>query len=439
MIPRDYQEVQSTFALKILQKYLLVYLNWEERTGKSLTAILIVEKSLVQRCLIITKKKAIGNIDIKKYDKDKEGWADTLRAYKYNKHYDLTTFGKAHNYNPDNYDIIIIDEAHNFISGYPKPSSTHIKIAKLTKGKPIILLSATPHAQGRQLMYHQFSLSSWSPWRNYSTFYNWFKNYGKPYTIKAQGRDVNQYDRVNDDLVEASMSHLFISKTRKELGFTHEPKDKKHYIELSENTKKLYNKLMKDKVIKVGRIKILADTVIKERFSLHMIEGGTIKVTLNTQCILEANTIKEAEIVKVVREKIGDLHLCHVYYILPNNEKIQYILDTWGDTSDIAIMYNYIAEEYKLKQVFKHAAILQATSNAEGVELSQYEHLIVYSQDWSTARHTQRRARQASKDREFPIIVNFLLTKKGISEQCYKTVAINKQNFVDSRYNRILL
>ena len=65
-----------------------------------------------------------------------------------------------------------------------------------------------------------------------------------------------------------------------------------------------------------------------------------------------------------------------------------------------------------------------------------YKYLVIYSQNWSTAQHTQRRARQANKMRKEPIVVHFLLAKKAISDQVYKMVAINKKNFVDSVFKR---
>ena len=64
------------------------------------------------------------------------------------------------------------------------------------------------------------------------------------------------------------------------------------------------------------------------------------------------------------------------------------------------------------------------------------KHLIIYSQDFSTARHTQRRARQANMNRDEPIIVHYLLVKGGISEQVYNTVTINKTNYVDLLFER---
>jgi ERCC4-related helicase len=95
-------------------------------------------------------------------------------------------------------------------------------------------------------------------------------------------------------------------------------------------------------------------------------------------------------------------------------------------------MYNYKAELTKLQQHFKNAVLLQGTSYAEGVDLSGHKHLVIYSQDFSTARHTQRRARQANVNRTLPINVHFLLVKKAISDEVYKTVSVNKKNYVDS-------
>jgi len=425
MIPRDYQAEQAEVGADILRKYMILYLAWEERTGKSLTGILIAELLAVTDVLIITKKNALGNV------KEKKGWAHTLAEFEHEKNYTLTTFGKA---KPGDYDLIIIDEAHNYISGYPKPSTTQKKLMQVCRGKPIIYMSATPHAQGYQLLYHQFALSSWSPWHTYTNFYNWFRHYGKPYTIKVYDKEVNQYDRVDDNLIAACVEHLFITKTRKELGFDHEPEDKLHYVELNNITKKLYNDSMKNRLLVLGDITKLLDTTITMRASLHMLEGGVAKVTSH-------NPPKASDaILQVDVENIAGARLYHTHYNLPlSNEKIQFILDTWGDSSNIAIMYNYIGEGVKLRRVFKHASILQATSNAECIELSQVEHLIIYSQDFSTARHTQRRARQASKQRETPILVHFLLVKKAISCQVYKTVSINKVNYVDSRFEKEML
>lgn len=422
MTPYPHQIKLAEQGYAILRKEMLVYLAMEERTGKTLTALLIAERAAVTNILIITKKKAL------------KGWGDTLDAWEHTKSYTVTTYGQAHKFGKQKWDLVILDEAHNYISGYPKPSSTWKKIKQITKNLPLIYLSATPHAQGYMLVYHQLALSTWSPFVNYSSFYNWHRAFGRPYTMKMNGREVNKYDRMQDKKVCACIEHLFICATRKQLGFEHEPKDNLHYIELADRTKECYNTILKDKVVEIDGHDLVCDTVMKLRTALHMIEGGGAKLTLS-----EAPP-ETGMVVKVVKQKtyIEDITavLYHAYLVLPNIEKIQYILETWGDTVNLVIMYQYISEGIKLAKWFKNATILQATSFAEGVDLSMYEDLVIYSQDFSTARHTQRRARQANMERTTPIPVHYLLVKKGISEQVYNTVSVNKTNYVDSVFQR---
>jgi hypothetical protein len=394
MKPYDYQEELSDEALKIIRANAIVYLAMEERTGKTLTAILTVEKSNAERCLVITKKKAL------------EGWKETLDKAKFiTKHYTLVNYHQAHKHAHEHYDVIILDESHNYISSFPKPGKIHKELRPLCAGKPLIYVSATPYAQGPQMLFHQFQLSSFSPWSHHKNFYSWFRMYGKPYTRELNGIAVPQYDRCHSDMILTCVSDLFITKTRKELDFAHEPKDKLHYIEMSDAFKKVYNHLVKHELINLSVGELVCDSKSKLRTSLHQLEGGTVK--------------------------IGDSR-----NLLPNTEKIDYIKEHFGDRDDVVIMYNFKAEETKLRLHFKNALLLQATSYAEGVDLHKYSDLIIYSQDYSTARHTQRRARQCNKKRTSPITVHYLLVKKAISEQVYKTVSVNKKNYVDSVFNK---
>lgn len=420
MKPKPFQEELSELGIDIIKKHAIVYLSMEERTGKTLTGILICEKIDVQSILIVTKRKAY------------RGWQDTLEEFKHEKSYQIITYGMLNSINSDHYDLVILDEAHNYISSYPKPSKTWIAAKRITRDKPIIYMSATPYAQGLSLIYHQLSLSTWSPFRKYSTFYNWFRAYGREVTIKLHNRTINQYHKTDEKMIHICIDDLFISRTRKQLGFPFEPKDKLHYIEPSEYTKNLYNTLLKDKVLYFDEVRLLADSKMRFRALLHMLEGGTFK----TNNLQSRSLTTKLDLLLEEREKLDDVYIHHYYFNTESYEKIMYILNTWGDTKDLAIMYNYKGEEKKLHAHFKKAEILQATAFAEGIELSQVRNLVIYSQDFSTARHTQRRARQASMHREFPIIVHYLIIKEGISEQVYKTVSRNKRNYVDEHFKR---
>src|SRR5690606_24154962 len=111
--------------------------------------------------------------------------------------------------------------------------------------------------------------------------------------------------------------------------------------------------------LSVGVLK--CSSMSKLRHALHMIEGGTIKL-----------------------DDTG-------YYTLKNNEKINYIKANWGDSDNLVIMYNYIQEGVKLREAFEKATILHGETYAEGVDLSMYATLVVYSQDFKTSKYSQRR------------------------------------------------
>ena len=393
MIPYTYQVAAANSAADILKKHMIVYLAMEERTGKSLTAILLAEQLEVERVLIITKKNALG------------GWRETLKAFPHTKDYTVTNYHQACKVS-GKFDLIMLDESHNYISTFPKPGKLWNDVKALTGSKPIVYISATPYAQGPQQLFHQFKLSSWSPWSQHVNFYNWFRQFGIPYTMNISGVEIPQYDRVKTDMVLGCVDHLFITKTREELGFDHEPIDKLHYIELSPSTRTIYNEIVEHNICKLDVGMVVCDTSPKLRTVLHQLEGGTVKIDDDR-------------------------------FILANREKLDYILNEFGDSEDLVIMYNYIKERDKLEAEFKKATILQATSFAEGVDLHKFKHLVIYSQDFSTARHTQRRARQCNKNRAEPIVVHYLLTPGAASARVYKTVSVNKQNFVDKVFTRI--
>lgn len=407
--PWESQKTKSAQAFEVLSKHGLVYLAMEERTGKSLTALLITTlMDNVSKILIVTKK-----------GKPLDGWQSLLSQFAKSTSidYDVINYHQVHKM-PKDYDCVILDEAHNYISSYPKiPGGIQPKTKKpgiwqackqRTLGKPIIYISATPHAQGLQMLYHQFALSCKSPWKTYKTYYAWWNHYGIPNPQWIGSRKVEKYNVVQTDLLKAQTDHLFITGTRKNLGFKQEPKDKLHYIFLEEQTKKLYNELMKERVAILDNLTFICDTPMGLRTTLHQLEGGAAKIDGS-------------------------------YYVLENCEKINYIKKQWGDCESVVIFYHYIAEGEKLKNTFKKAKVLQGNANAEGVDLSMYKHLIIYSQDFSTAKHTQRRARQANKARLDDITVHYLLVENAVSEQVYNTVSINKENFVDSRFEKVEL
>jgi len=407
MKPRPKQIEKAEKAYAILEEYGLVYLAMEERCGKSLTAILTAEKMPTRnKGLIVTKVKAL------------EGWEQTLKEFEHKKQYDLINYHKLKNIK-GKYDFAILDESHAYISAAPIRSGMWKLLFAIVYGIPIIYMSATPHAQGYHLLINQLALSKWSPFKKFKDYYEWYKEYAdrdkngdfKMVVINAYQKAIN-YKAVQGDRIARETKHLFVTGTRAEMGFEQEPEDVEHWIKLSDSTKAAYNLIVEKRVLnftskETGKsYKLIADSPAKFRYALHMLEGGTLKID-------------------------------DEYVILGNREKIDWILEKFGDTEDLVIMYQYKGEKIKLERVFKKALIRQGDAFAEGVDFSKHKHLVIYSQSFSTAKHSQRRARQANQNRKDEILVHFPLVKGAASAHVYKEVSKNKRDFVDTVFERI--
>ena len=399
----EHQKVIAEEAEAIMRENALVYLSMEERTGKSGTVIKMCENLRPHFILIVTKKRAIP------------GWEEHLANLPHKKNYTVINYEMVHKVQLDKYQLIILDEAHANLSMFPKPGKRWKAVEKLTRGKPIAFLSATPSAQSYSQLFNQLALSTWSPWRMYPNFYKWYEVYGKPKSKFISGRTIIDYSDTFEEKVMKDVEHLFISYTRKDLGFLHEPKDIIHKVSLHPELVTLQRKMSKDRYVGEGndilrsKNEWVGDTPMKHLTALHQLEGGTLKIDEHESIILEEKYLS----------------------------KIHYILEEFGDKKENVIFYHYKQELVLLQKWFKHSRILQATSFAEGVDLSDYDYLIVYSMDFSTARYSQRRARQANIKRKEAIEVQFILVEKGISEQVYDTVALKKANFVDSYFNGV--
>jgi len=388
----------------ILKDNGLVYVEWEERTRKTMTVMEALRKTVLKDALWITKKKPLPDIN-----KQWQAYSDS-----YSPDYQLTTinYESIHKLTRKNFDIIILDEAHHAMATYPKKSKTWDKVRVLTKGKPIVYISATPYPETLAQTYHQLALSDWSPFWEYSTFYKWHEDYGLPYLEHIGARQIKKYDKVKDDAILKLIKPLFTRKTRAEVGFKHEPVDKVHSVNLDHKTEVLYKNLSKDSIVNIGEEEVIAETAGSLIQKLAQLVGGTMKVE---------------DIENSTEDKIA-----YKSFRVGNTEKIDYIKKTWGDHEKMVIMYHYKEEEHLLKHHFKKARILQADTWAEGVSLKDYEPLIVYSMSWRTSKYIQRRARQADLQREEPIVVHYILSGK-VDTYIYDAVAVKRTNF-NTRY-----
>lgn len=386
---REHQIEGAKWALETIREYGLAYLGWQERTGKSATAILTVENSLAKTCLIVTKKKAIP------------GWEETLKMFAPTRKYTVINYESVHKVT-GKFDFIILDEAHHAISSCPKPSLAGKRVAKFCSNVPILYLSATPYAEHLGLIFHQLALSDWTP-LPFRSFYKFHAEYGIP-DMQYTPTPRETYKKYQDDKLLAKIKHLFDWKTRQEVGIEHEPSVNLIKIPLKEETKAMIRTWLKDRLLEVKGGMLVNDNPGIARSVHYQLEGSTIK-------------------------DVG---------ILKGLEKVNYINQNY-DVRNIAIMAHFIKERELLELMFPDTRILSSDGDSEGVDLSNIPKLLIYSMSDKTSKYTQRLARQANHNRATPIEVDILVAEKpGIGLGIYEAVALKKENFVKNSYERFI-
>lgn len=370
---KAYKTLQS-----IVDTFGLALFVGETRSGKS-RALLQLAKQY-KNPLFITTKNAISGI----YSEALEmGGIHPLTVTNYHQVKNLK----------ERYDIIIVDEAHRYISNAsPKHSQLWKDLRKHSQGVPMIFASGTPTSETVAKLYNMLALSDYSPWKRYDRFTKWFLDgYGKPYTMRLNGYDVWMYDKVYDDRILKEVESITVTMTREEAGHKHEAVDNIVNITLSKKQQRFYYKLREDRLIE--KQDIIADTPVKLMQKLHQIGGGFVK-----------------------RED-GSV------YAFKKNPKLQWLLDN-VDPDTTFILANYIAEQEMLAAYFPHTGSLQKLST--GVDLSHYENMVIYSMNFSAATYEQVRSRQMNINRKTPITINYLCA--GIDHHVYKAVKA-KHNF----------
>jgi SNF2 family DNA or RNA helicase len=397
MQPRPYQISISDKAADIIRKYGLVYLAMQVRCGKTVTALLTAEKLGAEVILFLTKKKVISGIldDHKRLGLK----ADII----------VTNYENIHHVKQP-FDIVICDEAHG-LGQYPKPAQRVKKLKELCKGKPIIYLSGTPTPESYSQIFHQFYISSFSPFKDYVNFYKWAKDYVDIRLKYFKGLKVNDYSNANQTKIKSMTDHLIIPFTQEEAGFKQDVQEIVQMITMQPSTYYLTDKLKKDRIFygKDGNV-VLADTGAALMSKLHQCYSGTVIDEKNEGLVFDRS-------------------------------KAYWIKDHYKDKK-IAIFYKYKAEEIMLYLTFGYDKftsdpaefaksdskwfLSQISSGREGINLSTAEALIMLNIDFSAVSYWQARARLQSKDREEAAKVYWLFADGGIEQKIYNMVKDKK-------------
>lgn len=361
-------------ARPILDKLALVYIFGQPRIGKSLISLELAKP--YGKALVLTKKNAI------------KGWL----AYKEFYSYDVINYEALCKHSPSQYDIIIVDEAHNF-SALPRPSMRIKQTKVFCKGKPLIFLSGTPLVETPLAAYPQLSLSSYSPFGCFKSFYRFFEAYGIPTPVHLYGRAMESYSKCKEAEIMATIEPIIVRVSYSDAGFVYNNVDKLIKIEPPEAYRAIYKHIMKTNII-AGKALETSSALLQ---CLHQIEGG----------FYDGRALK-------VSPKVDWL--------------VSYINSHPGKT---AVMCYFVEEQQKLAEAFAgntSVDIYSSTKYCEGIDLSDYENFLLYSFGYSGAKFIQLRDRivNITKNKATSVIVPVIAG--GICEKVYESVS-KKRNF----------
>lgn len=407
MILRDYQISIAGQAVGLLRVFRIAYLCMEVRVGKTLTAFETARLYGAKRVLFVTKLKAISSIQ-----KDYEATGKEFSLYVVNYEGLVKVERSA-------WDLIILDEAH-VLSQYPKPAERTKMLKEICYDKPIIYLSGTPSPESFSQFYHQLWVSSFSPWKEYKTFYGWFKEYGIPKVKYLYNRQIADYTQTKRERVMEGIERMMITYSQEQAGFQSPVEDKILRVPMPDKVKWAVNKIRKDKIFKLqdGSV-VMGDTAVKEMQKVHQLCSGTVKTEDGMPRVFDYS---KAEFIK---------------------EKFK--------GQKIAIFYKYIAEYAQLRAVFnpnvfedpmefnksgKDAVFIsQIQSGREGINLSTAECIVMYNIDFSAVSYWQARARLQTQERTEAAYVYWIFTDGGIEEKIYEVVQ-GKKDFTVNHYKK---
>jgi len=399
---RDYQEQGSTDAAAILREKRMVYLAWEVRTGKSLTAFAALKKAGADRCLFVTKKKAIKSIEA-------DAAAIGFDAV-------VTNYESLHKVK-ETFRYIVVDEAHT-CGAFPKPSLRWKRLSALINvNSYVIFLSGTPSPESFSQLYHQFALHPLGPFHQYKNFYQWARDF---VTVKKKfvgvGQQVNDYSEANWKRIHPYVKPLMLDRTQAESGFTHTIYEDILIVPMKPSTYRLAKAISKDGIFEGDTDTVLADTAVKQHSKVHQIFSGTVIAENGT------HIIDRSKVAAIMRKFQG---------------------------RKIAIFTVYQAEADMVREAIPNCTnspeafnadptatyVGQIRSSREGVNLSTAECLVYLNIEHSSLSYIQGRDRATSKDRTTPPEVWFIMAENGVELDIYETVK-GKSDYTLQHYKK---
>ncbi len=396
---RAYQDNAVKDASSILKDKGLVVLSMAVRTGKTFTSFGIIKEVGLKSCLFITKKKAIGSVQ--------EDY-NTFNSENTHFNIEVVNYEQVHNCK-GSYDIIVIDECHS-LAQFPKPSKRTKLIKQIAMNKPIIYLSGTVTPESYSGIYHQFWVSSYSPFRKHRSFYGWAKEFVSVQLKRINGgQQIRDYSGGIKERILPIINPYFISISQEEAGFKQKPVEKTVYVQMLNTTKQMFRTLKKDKFVLHGETEIICDTAVKLRSKLLQLCNGSIITTEGEYITLDRS---KAEHIKTAYadEKIG------IFYIYKSDYEI--IKEVFGEHN----ITNSPEEFNKGDKTF----VCQIKSGREGINLKTADRIVMYGIDYSAVSYFQGIHRHQYKDRERPLYIDWIFSDMKLEDKVLKAVQSKK-------------
>jgi SNF2 family DNA or RNA helicase len=399
---RQYQIDNSDKAAKILMEKRMVYMAMEVRTGKTLTAFATLQKVGAERCLFVTKKKAIPSIQ-----KDAEQIGFDAVVVNYESLHKVT----------ERFKYIVIDEAH-CIGSFPKPSLRHKQLkSMITANSYVILLSGTPSPESYSQLYHQFSVHPFNPFHQYTNFYKWAVSFvNKKVKYIGTGQTTNDYSDARWKDIHPIVAPYMIDYTQQQAGFNQTIIENILFVTMRPNTYEIAKAVMKHGIYEGKTDVVLADTGVKQQSKAHQIFSGTV-IGENGSYTIDDRKVK-AIIDRFQGRKIS---IFTVYQ--QESELVRSLIPNCVNTP----------EAFNSDPTATYVG--QIRSSREGVNLSTADCLVYLNIEFSSLSYIQGRDRATYKDRLTPPEVWFIMAKGGIEYEIYQRVQ-GKQDFTNNHFKK---
>ena len=399
---RPYQIQNALECGMILTAYGIVYMQHTQRTGKTLTALETARLCKAKKVLFLTKKKAIESI--------KSDYND------FNFPYELlvTNYESLHKvrFVPD---LLILDETHS-IGAFPKPSQRTKLIKQMFADLPMIMLSGTPASESYSQWFHQFWVSNRSPFKGYTNFYKWAKDFTIPNLIYTAYGQSNDYSKAIVERINPFIEIIVHKFTQEDAGFRNKINKQLRFIEMKPITYKLISQLKKDKFIKGKDEMITADSGVKLMSKQHQLGSGTI--------IFDSGKVGIIDNSKAVYIKENFTGKLAIFYYF--KEELNLIKEVFGETVTTDIV--------EFNNTDKHF-VGQQYSNAMGVNLSRAEKLIYLNFGFSGTNWIQSLDRLTTIERKESEIF-IILARNTIDFNIFQTIQ-QKKNFTIAQYVKL--